>query len=46
MEFPIELGDTVLFRFSFISDSIDNQKDGLMFDNIRFMDFTEGICNQ
>jgi Secretion system C-terminal sorting domain len=27
-------GDTVLFRFSFISDSIQTNKDGLMFDNI------------
>lgn len=43
MGFNIELGDTVLYRFTFISDGIDNQKDGLMFDDFWFMDFTEGI---
>lgn len=45
MGFNIELGDTVLYRFTFISDDIDNQKEGLMFDDIWFMDFTEGITH-
>lgn len=42
--FPtILIDDTILFRFSFISDSIDNQRDGLMFDDLRFLDQAEGI---
>lgn len=28
--------DTLFFRFTFISDSVDTQQDGLMFDNFRF----------
>lgn len=28
--------DTVIYRFTFISDSIQTQKDGLMFDDLRF----------
>lgn len=43
MGFRYEFGDTVLFKFTFISDSVDNHKDGLMFDDIGFDDFTEGI---
>lgn len=34
----IEFGDTVLFRFSFISDGNETFKDGLMFDNISIWD--------
>jgi hypothetical protein len=34
----IESGDTVLFRFSFISDGNETFKDGLMFDNIEIRD--------
>lgn len=41
--FNIQYGDTVLWRFSFISDSIQTNKDGLMFDDLLFMDYVEGI---
>ena len=34
----IQIGDTVLFRFSFISDSIQSFKDGIMFDDLTFVD--------
>jgi len=33
--FNIEPGDTVLYRFTFISDSIQTNHEGLMFDDIR-----------
>jgi len=36
-------GDTVLYRFSFISDSVQTNKDGLMFDDFHFEDYVEGI---
>jgi hypothetical protein len=39
----MEYEDTVLYRFSFVSDGIDTQKDGLMFDNLHFEDWAEGI---
>jgi hypothetical protein len=41
--FNIEYGDTVLYRFTFISDSIQTNKDGLMFDDFHFEDIAEGI---
>ena len=41
--FNIEYGDTVMFRFSFFSDSIYDNRDGLMYDNICFGEFIEGI---
>ena len=41
--YKVQIGDTVLYRFSFISDSIQTNKDGLMFDNLQFDDFYEGI---
>jgi hypothetical protein len=31
-----DFGDSILFKFSFTSDSIDTQHDGLMFDNLAF----------
>ncbi|MBK6621334.1 MAG: T9SS type A sorting domain-containing protein [Saprospirales bacterium] len=40
--FDIQLGDTVLYRFTFISDSIQTGKDGLMFDDLHFEDWLEG----
>ncbi|MBL0049224.1 MAG: T9SS type A sorting domain-containing protein [Bacteroidetes bacterium] len=43
MFFNIQMNDTVLFRFTFISDSIQTNKDGLMFDDFRFLDYFEGI---
>ena len=36
-------GDTLRFRFTFISDNIQTNKDGLMFDNISIDDQSEGI---
>lgn len=41
--FNIQIGDTILYRFTFISDSIQTFKDGLMFDDFHFEDFAEGI---
>ncbi|MES2555361.1 MAG: T9SS type A sorting domain-containing protein [Bacteroidota bacterium] len=35
---PINGGDTVLFKFSFISDAADNARDGLMFDSLFMWD--------
>jgi hypothetical protein len=43
MGFEYELGDTVFFRFTFLSDEIENNRNGLMFDDISFGDFVEGI---
>jgi hypothetical protein len=39
----VNYGDTVLFRFTFISDSIQTNKAGLMFDDLYFDDYYEGI---
>ncbi len=39
----VNMGDTILYRFTFISDSIQSNKDGLMFDNLNFEDWSEGI---
>lgn len=36
-------GDTIYYRFTFISDSVNTNKDGLMFDDLMFEDFMEGI---
>ncbi len=40
---PVNMGDTILYRFTFISDSIQTNKDGLMFDNLYFYDIFEDI---
>jgi hypothetical protein len=42
--FNLIMGDTVLFRFSFISDSLFDNLGGLMFDEIQFHDFIEGMA--
>lgn len=42
-EFPIDQGDTILYRFTFISDSVQTNKEGLMFDDLHFEDWAEGI---
>lgn len=42
-EFHIEQGDTILLRFSFLSDGIEDNKDGLMFDDFLIIDIGEGI---
>jgi len=41
--FPVPIGDTILYRFTFISDSVQTSKDGLMFDDLHFEDWAEGI---
>ena len=41
--FNIEYGDTVLYRFTFISDGIQSNKDGLMYDNFEFHDSVEDL---
>lgn len=41
--FPVAFDDTILYRFTFISDSVQSNKDGLMFDDLRFEDWAEGI---
>ena len=40
---PVNPGDTVLYRFTFVSDSVQTNKDGLMFDDLQFWDMVEGI---
>jgi len=40
---PINIGDTIIYRFSFFSDSIPDTLGGLMFDDICFFDFVEGV---
>jgi hypothetical protein len=42
--FNIQEGDTVLYKFSFISDSVQNNKDGLMYDDFRFLDYIESVA--
>jgi hypothetical protein len=44
--FDINYGDTVIYKFSFISDSIDSEKSGLMYDNLHFEDWVEGSINE
>lgn len=41
--FNVHDGDTILYKFSFISDGIQTNKDGLMFDDFHFEDWVEGI---
>jgi len=41
--FNVQLNDTILFRFTFISDNIQTNKDGIMFDDLHFEDYFEGI---
>ena len=42
--FGIPLGEPVLYRFSFISDNTFDNLPGLMYDNLHFEDWTEGIA--
>ena len=37
--------DTVQFRFTFVSDSIENSRGGLMFDDLYFEDYIEGLSD-
>lgn len=41
--FDIDFGDTILYRFTFVSDSVETFKDGLMFDDMSLYDYAEGI---
>jgi hypothetical protein len=41
--FDIQFGDTVLYKFTFISDELQTNKDGLMFDDFQFEDWAETI---
>lgn len=41
--FSIQLGDTLLYRFTFNSDSVFDNLGGLIFDDICFYDFVEGV---
>jgi hypothetical protein len=41
--FNIQQGDTVQFKFTFISDSIADTLDGLMFDSFSYLDFVSSV---
>ncbi len=41
--FNIQDNDTVLYKFSFISDNIQTNKDGLMYDDLHFEDYIESL---
>jgi hypothetical protein len=41
--FPLQIGDTVLYRFKFMTDNTFDNLGGLMFDDICFGEFIEGI---
>ena len=41
--FNFQIGDSILYRFTFKSDSIQENLGGIMFDNICFSDFVEGV---
>lgn len=41
--FNIQWGDTIQYRFTFISDSVSDTLDGLMYDDLHFEDWVEGI---
>ncbi len=41
--FNIQLGDTIIFRYSFTSDTIFDNMDGLMYDDLCHFHFVEGI---
>ena len=45
LQFPPKQGDTILLRFTFISDSTQTNKDGLMFDNLELLDFFEAVSD-
>jgi hypothetical protein len=40
---PMPAWDSVFYRFTFISDGVQTNKDGLMFDDLAFGDMIEGI---
>ena len=42
-EFPVSYEDTIMYRFTFISDSVFDNLDGLAFDDFVFCNGSEGI---
>lgn len=46
MVFDFQPGDTVLYKFTFISDENPDTLDGLMFDDLHFEDWWEGGINE
>ena len=46
IEYDLNLGDSIQFRFTFISDDNQSNRDGLMFDDLVFEDIIEGIFSQ
>lgn len=43
LTFNSKNGDTIIYKFLFISDSIQNNRDGLMFDDLIFEDWFESV---
>lgn len=43
LTYNVGFSDTLLYRFTFISDSIQTNKDGWMIDDINYVDMWEGI---
>tara|TARA_B100000508_G_scaffold91658_2_gene71441 strand:+ start:4322 stop:5209 length:888 start_codon:yes stop_codon:yes gene_type:complete len=43
INFNVDFGDTVMYRFGFISDGQSDTLDGLMFDKIRMMDWAMSV---
>jgi hypothetical protein len=41
--FNVQYGDTIIFRFTFHSDNLPENSDGLMYDDLCFFPFIEGI---
>lgn len=41
--FNLQMNDTIIYKYSFVTDSLQTYKDGLMFDNLHFEDWTSGI---
>lgn len=41
--FYIQAGDSISYKFTFISDSIQTNRDGLMYDDLIFEDWAEGL---
>lgn len=39
----VKIGSTIIYRFGFVSDSIPENKAGIMYDNFKFVDYTESV---
>lgn len=44
-QFELSMGDTLIFRFTFISDEVFDNRGGLMLTRFNFNDFVEGISD-